>query len=134
MKSSFFTAFLILMAVSCSDKKNIETVESNNSSSEITTETISESTNIASQSPVVQGKDLVESSDCMSCHQPSSKLIGPSYQDIATKYSDKDLDLLATKIIEGGKGNWGEIPMAPHVGLSKEDAQKMVKYILSQKK
>lgn len=134
MKTSFFTALLIVMAVSCSDKKNIETVDTKDTASEISAENNSESANIASQSPVVQGKELVESSDCRSCHQADSKLIGPSYQDIAAKYSDKNLDLLAQKIIEGGKGNWGEIPMAPHVGLSKEDAQKMVKYILSQRK
>ena len=130
MKSSFFSAFLIFTAVCCSDQKNTEKVEQNEPTSEISSETV----NPANESPVVQGKELVESSDCRSCHQTDSKLIGPSYQEIAAKYSDKDLDLLATKIIEGGQGNWGEIPMAPHVGLSKENAQKMVKYILSQKK
>lgn len=130
MKSSFISVFLIFTAVCCSDQKNTEKVEQNEPTSEISSETV----NPANESPVVQGKELVESSDCRSCHQTDSKLIGPSYQEIAAKYSDKDLDLLATKIIEGGQGNWGEIPMAPHVGLSKENAQKMVKYILSQKK
>jgi len=50
------------------------------------------------------------------------------------KYTEADLDKLATKIIEGGKGVWGEIPMTPHSGMSKENAQKMVKYILTLKK
>jgi cytochrome c len=61
-------------------------------------------------------------------------LVGPSYQEIADKYTEADLDKLATKIIEGGKGVWGEIPMTPHSGMSKENAQKMVKYILTLKK
>lgn len=130
MKSFSFTAFLILMTISCSDQKKTENVEPNETTSEISSETV----NPANESPVVQGKDLVESSDCRGCHQTDSKLIGPSYQDIAAKYSDKDIEILSKKIIEGGQGNWGEIPMAPHVGLSKDDAQKMVKYILSQRK
>jgi cytochrome c551/c552 len=35
-------------------------------------------------------------------------MIGPSYQEIAAKYSDKDIELLASKIIEGGSGVWAE--------------------------
>ena len=80
------------------------------------------------------GKSLVEGADCLSCHKIDAKLVGPSYQDVAAKYTDADIDHLATKIIDGGKGVWGEIPMTPHAGLSKENAQKMVKYILSLKK
>ena len=37
-------------------------------------------------------------------------------------------------LIEGGKGNWGEIPMTPHAGMSQENAKKMVAYILTLKK
>lgn len=81
-----------------------------------------------------EGLKLIEGTDCLTCHKIDSKLIGPSYQEVAAKYTDADLDMLSQKIIDGGKGNWGEIPMTPHTGLSKENAQKMVKYILSLKK
>ncbi len=81
-----------------------------------------------------EGLKLIEGTDCLTCHKVDSKLIGPSYQEVAAKYSDADLDMLAQKIIDGGKGNWGEIPMTPHAGLSKENARQMVKYILSLKK
>ncbi|WP_431609181.1 c-type cytochrome [Chryseobacterium sp. 'Rf worker isolate 10'] len=81
-----------------------------------------------------EGLKLIEGTDCLTCHKIDSKLIGPSYQEVAAKYTDADLDILSQKIIDGGKGNWGEIPMTPHTGLSKENAQKMVKYILSLKK
>ncbi|MDR4954592.1 c-type cytochrome [Chryseobacterium sp. ES2] len=81
-----------------------------------------------------EGLKLIEGTDCLTCHKIDSKLIGPSYQEVAAKYTDADLDMLAQKIIEGGKGNWGEIPMTPHTGLSKENARQMVKYILSLKK
>ncbi|MFP3834527.1 c-type cytochrome [Chryseobacterium sp. SIMBA_028] len=81
-----------------------------------------------------EGLQLIEKADCLACHKIDSKLIGPSYQEVAAKYTDADLDILAQKIIEGGKGNWGDIPMTPHNELSKDNAKLMVKYILSLKK
>ncbi|MDY3529739.1 c-type cytochrome [Riemerella anatipestifer] len=80
-----------------------------------------------------EGLALIEGADCLGCHKVDAKLVGPSYQDIANKYTDADVDMLAKKIIEGGTGNWGEIPMTPHSGMSEENAKKMVKYILSLK-
>ena len=88
----------------------------------------------ANASPEDQGLKLIEGTDCLSCHKVDAKLVGPSYQDIAAKYSEADIDMLAQKIIDGGKGNWGEIPMTPHAGMSKDNAKLMVKYILAQKK
>ncbi|HPG12254.1 MAG TPA: cytochrome c class I, partial [Chitinophagaceae bacterium] len=58
---------------------------------------------------------------------------GPSYRDIANKYgsmSDTIISHLAGKIIAGGNGVWGDVFMTPHAGLSKEDAEAMVEYIL----
>ncbi|WP_106916089.1 c-type cytochrome [Chryseobacterium aurantiacum] len=81
-----------------------------------------------------EGLQLIQGTDCLTCHKTDSKLIGPSYQEVAEKYTDADLDMLAQKIIEGGKGNWGDIPMTAHNGLSKDNAKLMVKYILSLKK
>ncbi|REC47474.1 c-type cytochrome [Chryseobacterium pennipullorum] len=80
------------------------------------------------------GFKLIEGADCLACHKIDAKVIGPSYQDVAAKYTESDIDQLAQKIIEGGKGNWGDIPMTPHEGLSKDNAKQMVKYILSLKK
>ena len=80
------------------------------------------------------GLKLIEGADCLACHKIDAKLIGPSYQDVAAKYTEADIDQLAQKIIEGGKGNWGDIPMPPHDGLNKDNAKQMVKYILSLKK
>jgi cytochrome c len=79
------------------------------------------------------GKNLIAKSDCLSCHKDDVKLLGPAYVDVAKKYpeSAKNIDFLATKIIKGGAGNWGDIPMSPHADLPKADAQEMVKYILS---
>ena len=88
----------------------------------------------ANASPEQEGESLVKGTDCMSCHKVDAKLVGPSFQDIASKYTEADLDVLAQKIIDGGQGNWGNIPMTPHAGMSKDNAKLMVQYILAQKK
>lgn len=82
------------------------------------------------------GEKLIAQSDCTGCHRIDQKLVGPAYEAVAQKYenNDKDTDYLAGKIIQGGKGVWGEIPMTPHPNLSQEDAKQMAQYILSLKK
>ena len=81
-----------------------------------------------------EGLALIEGADCLTCHKMDVRVVGPSYQEVADKYTAGDLDMLASKIIDGGKGNWGEIPMTPHAGMSKENAKKMVEYIMTLKK
>jgi len=119
MKKIFLTLLVGGALLSCS---NNEKPISQNSAEETT-----------ALSPAEQGKQLIQRSDCVSCHKTEGNLIGPSYQDIAQKYTDKDIDKLADKIIDGGVGNWGETAMTPHLGLSKEDAKLMVQYILTLK-
>ncbi len=81
-----------------------------------------------------EGKQLFLQSDCAACHSPQNQLIGPSYVDIVKKYplTNKHLNVLSQKIIKGGSGVWGQIPMAPHAALNESDAKKIVKYILSE--
>lgn len=90
------------------------------------------------EAPVAKkdGKILIEASDCRTCHKDDTKLIGPAYMDVAKKYENTsdNVKMLAGKILKGGQGNWGEIPMAGHPNLSEEDASAMVEYILSMKK
>jgi cytochrome c len=78
------------------------------------------------------GLELLPKSDCLTCHKVEEKLIGPAYRDVANKYTsdDKTIAMLVDKIIKGGAGVWGPVPMTPHPALSKEDATKMVKYVL----
>jgi cytochrome c len=84
---------------------------------------------------VGDGKALIAKSDCLTCHQEATKVIGPSYKEVAKKYeaTDANVKLLAGKIIAGGKGVWGELPMTAHPQLSPADAETMVRYILSLK-
>ena len=83
-----------------------------------------------------KGLELVGKSDCLTCHKVSEKNIGPSYKDVAAKYENNDdnIELLASKIMKGGSGVWGAIPMTAHANLKQEDAEAMVKYILLLKK
>lgn len=129
MKNTGFIVFFgFLILFSCSKKE--ETLTDVNA-----VKTISNvKDSIINLTPEEEGKTLVEGADCLTCHKIDAKLIGPSYQEIAAKYTEADLDLLADKIVNGGSGVWGDVPMSAHPGLDKENAKKMVKYILSQKK
>jgi cytochrome c len=95
--------------------------------------TASASTAATSSAP---GAKLIAANDCSTCHKVDTKVIGPAFQDVANKYpaTDANIDTLANKVIKGGKGNWGDIPMAAHPTLALADAKEMVKYILSLKK
>jgi cytochrome c len=85
---------------------------------------------------IAEGEKLIAKSDCIGCHKLDKKLIGPSYLDIAKKYAfnDKNVAYLSGKIIKGGSGVWGTIPMAAHASLKKDDAKSMAIYILSLKR
>jgi cytochrome c len=82
---------------------------------------------------IAQGQALVNQSDCKTCHHLTNKLIGPAHQEVAKKYefTRANISMLADKIINGGSGNWGEIPMTAHPDLSRGDAEKMAMYVLS---
>ncbi|WP_158858989.1 c-type cytochrome [Lunatibacter salilacus] len=84
----------------------------------------------------VNGLALVKQSDCPSCHMVDRKIVGPSYGDVSEKYeiTDENVERLASHVINGNVGVWGEIPMPAHPALSKEDAELMVKYVLLLKK
>lgn len=83
----------------------------------------------------LKGQQLIAASDCLGCHKEQEKLIGPSYAEVAKKYENtpENVTMLAGKIINGGKGVWGEIPMAAHPQINQQDAEEMVKYIFTLK-
>ena len=84
----------------------------------------------------IQGVALMKQNDCPSCHMVERKIVGPSYSDVAEKYesTQENVELLASRVIAGNVGVWGERPMPAHPALSKEDAEDMVKYVLLLKK
>lgn len=82
---------------------------------------------------IAQGESLVKASDCKTCHHPVNKIIGPAHTDVAKKYefTESNVKMLAQKIIKGGSGVWGQVPMTPHPDISEADAEKMARYVLS---
>jgi cytochrome c len=84
--------------------------------------------------------DLIGASDCTTCHRLNKNgggaAIGPAYSDVAAKYApaaDSTVDRLVKKVISGGSGIWGTVPMTPHPTLKPEDVKTMVTYILTLK-
>ncbi|QBE64710.1 c-type cytochrome [Pseudoduganella lutea] len=79
--------------------------------------------------------DLAKAKNCMACHAVANKLVGPAYKDVAAKYAgQKDAEAkLVGKVIKGGVGTWGAIPMPANPQVSEADAKTLVKWILAQK-
>lgn len=78
--------------------------------------------------------ELAKSKNCVACHSVERKMIGPAYKAVAERYGKDEsaLKLLSEKVVKGGGGNWGQMPMPPQPGVSPEDAETLVKWILSQ--
>lgn len=87
---------------------------------------------LSSNPDYIKGLDLISRNDCLTCHDIATKKIGPAYQDVANKYAGVDtaVDYLAKKIVSGGTGVWGAIPMTPHPALALDSAKALVKYVL----
>lgn len=86
--------------------------------------------------PAFANADLAQKKNCMACHAIDKKVVGPSYQDVAAKYAgQKDaVDKLAVKVVKGGAGVWGPVPMPANTAVSDAEAKQLVTWILSQKK
>lgn len=85
--------------------------------------------------PALADLQLATAKNCMACHAIDKKLVGPSYKDVAAKYAgQKDAaDKLAAKVIKGGSGVWGPVPMPANTQVSPDEAKKLVAWVLSQK-
>ncbi|KQW57544.1 c-type cytochrome [Variovorax sp. Root411] len=78
---------------------------------------------------------LATSKNCMSCHAVERKVLGPAFKDVAAKYKDDKgaVDTLASKIVKGGSGVWGPVPMPANNQVSEADAKKLAAWVLSTK-
>lgn len=93
---------------------------------------------VAGQAAAADETALATKSGCMACHQVAVKVVGPAYKDVAKKYAGDAgaVDKLTKKVIAGGKGTWGEIPMPPKGGnaaVKDEDIKKIVTWVLTLK-
>ncbi len=79
-----------------------------------------------------KAKALAQSKNCLACHAIDKKLVGPAYTEVSKKYKgNKDAeDMLIKKVINGGGGVWGTIPMPPNP-VKQDEAKLLVEWILS---
>jgi cytochrome c len=78
---------------------------------------------------------LATSKNCMACHAVDKKVVGPAYKEVAAKYAnDKTaVDKLTQKILKGGAGVWGPVPMPANTQVSEAEAKKLAAWVLSLK-
>ncbi|MBK8951794.1 MAG: cytochrome c class I [Chitinophagaceae bacterium] len=131
MKKVFLSLAVTAILVSCgggdSDKKTTPEVKTEPAKTEAVVD--------ITQSPDYQkGMAIVAKQEnlCLTCHKVDEKLVGPAYRDVANKYesNDETINSLAEKVVKGGKGVWGEVPMPENKVISLDDAKAAVKYVL----
>ena len=86
-------------------------------------------------SPAFAQADLAQKKNCMACHAIDKKVLGPSFKDVAAKYAGQAgaADKLATKVVKGGTGAWGNIPMPANPQVTEAEAKQLVGWILTLK-
>jgi cytochrome c len=91
--------------------------------------------NLAPAYAATTAGDLAKAKNCLACHAVSSKLVGPAFKDVAAKYAgQKDAeDKLVQKVLKGGSGVWGAVPMPANTQVNEAEAHALVKWVLSQK-
>jgi len=89
----------------------------------------------ATSAPVFAQADLAQKKNCMACHQVDKKLVGPAYKDVAAKYAgDKEAaNKLAKKIMAGGSGVWGPVPMPANPQVNEAEAKQLAAWVLTLK-
>ena len=90
---------------------------------------------VAASAPAFANADLATKKNCMACHAADKKLVGPAYKEVAAKYAgQKDaVDKLVQKVIKGGSGVWGPVPMPANAQVSEAEAKQLVQWVLSTK-
>ena len=90
---------------------------------------------VTAASRALADEALAKAKTCLACHAVDKKLVGPSYKDVAAKYAkDKgSVDLLAAKIMKGGSGVWGPVPMPANPQVNEAEAKKLATWVLTVK-
>lgn len=79
--------------------------------------------------------DLAKAKNCMACHSVTNKVLGPAFKDVGAKYAGQKgaEDKLVQKVLKGGSGVWGTVPMPANAQLNEAEARTLVKWVLSLK-
>lgn len=76
---------------------------------------------------------MLKDKRCNACHDVEKALIGPPWKAIALRYQadrQQAVDALARKIVSGGGGAWGVVPMVPNEHVSAAEAREIAAWIL----
>lgn len=82
-----------------------------------------------------EGAKLFEQKRCYICHDQTKTSLGPPLAAIAARHvarRDVMVDVLARKIVHGGGGSWGVVPMVPNQWVSMQEARVLSDWILGQ--
>ena len=87
---------------------------------------------LVAAAPAMASMELASKNACMGCHAVESRVLGPSYKEVAAKYAgQKEAEAaLAKSIKAGGVGRWGQIPMPAQAQLSDADAKALAAWVL----
>jgi cytochrome c len=79
-----------------------------------------------------QALALAKQNACLGCHAINKKIVGPSFEAVALKYKNDPnaQTFLKNKILKGGAGSWGVVPMPAHVKLGDADLSLLTNWIL----
>jgi cytochrome c len=123
----YLVAIALLVFIGACSSNN-----ANDKKSEATSVAAAPANDLSSNPDYQKGVELIAKSDCLTCHKTDTKIIGPAYKDVAAKYenTEANVKLLTSKILKGGTGVWGQIPMTPHAAMSEADATALAKYVL----
>lgn len=90
---------------------------------------------LAVSTPALADLKLATAKNCMACHTVDKKLVGPAYKEVAAKYAgQKDAAAkLEAKVMKGGAGVWGPVPMPANTQVNAAEAKTLVAWVLSQK-
>jgi cytochrome c len=90
---------------------------------------------LAATTSAFANPQLAQQKNCMACHAVDKKVVGPAYKEVAAKYAgQKDaVEKLAQKVMKGGSGVWGQVPMPANPQVNEAEAKTLVQWVLSQK-
>jgi len=79
--------------------------------------------------------DLARAKLCTGCHAVDRKLVGPAFKDVAARYAGQPgaAAKLADKIVNGGSGTWGAVPMPANPKVSADEAKALANWVLQLK-
>lgn len=89
---------------------------------------------VFASSAVLADEAMAKAKNCLACHAVASKLVGPSFKDVAAKYAGQAgaEAKLVQKVLHGSNGAWGG-SMPPNPQVNEAEAGALVKWILTQK-